>query len=121
MKDQAGPDGSWEPRAQGTINRMKAHAANKRANRKRLHPRTLKRQSSSKRILGRLPNAVLVTAGDLFVKVSSRVDWSGAHQDGGRVGKNASLPQRTFLWLSDRIVEIATAKLIEHVMSGWDK
>lgn len=120
-REESGPNGKWEQRATGTINRMKAHARNKRANRKRLHPKTFKRQSMSSRILGRLPNALIVTAGDLFVRVTSRVDWGGIHQAGGRVGKHATVPKRVFLWLSDEIVRISRDKLLEHVLTGWKK
>jgi phage gpG-like protein len=119
-KGQQGPSGGWAPRSALTEAARAAHTRNLRANRKRLHPKKFAR-GRSKNILGRLPSAIMVTAGDLFVRAASRVDWSGVHQDGGHAGKGASIPKRTFLWLSDRVVEITREVLLKHVLSGWDK
>jgi phage gpG-like protein len=118
-KGQQGPNGSWPARSQLTESRRKAHAKNARANKKRLHPKKFKTRPIPKRILGRLPGALLLEAGDLFVKAVSRVPWSGVHQDGGNAGKRAKIPERTFLWLSDAIVAKAREVLLKHVLADW--
>lgn len=69
----------------------------------------------SRKILGRLPAALQITSGKDFVRVTSRVPWSGVHQDGGAAGKNARIPRRQFLWISKDLLravrDIFTAAL----------
>lgn len=119
-KTQQGPNGPWVPRSPLTEARRAARGRNQRANRKRLHSRAVGK-ATPKRILGKLPGAMVVTVGELFVKITSRVDWSGAQNDGGRVGKRATLPERTFYWLSDKVVGIAEEIILRHVMKDWPK
>lgn len=119
-KTQQGPSGSWVPRSPLTEARRAARGRNQRANRNRLHKHAVGK-ATPKKILGKLPNAMVVTVGELFVKIVSRVDWSGVHQEGGVVGKHAGVPQRTFYWLSDKIVGIAEDIILKHVMKDWPK
>jgi len=122
-KAQSGPDSSWPPRSPMTEKRRLAH---NRAVRTTKAMKTIaigksKRRSTPKKILGRLPAAIVMTVGELFVRATSRVPWSGAHQKGGRVGHGARLPARPFLWLSDRVVNTATFVLSEYVVKGWKR
>lgn len=69
-----------------------------------------------RRVLGRLPGAIRVLVshevGGSVVTATSKVKWSGAHQDGPtRVGHGTVLPRRQFLWISPRLAEIAAASL----------
>jgi hypothetical protein len=110
-KAEEGPDGRWPPRSPLTEARRKTK---NRAIRQTKALRTIalgafKRRSTPKRILGRLPAAMVITVGDLFIRASSRVPWSIAHWIGDRVGHHRSvqLPVRVFYWLSDDLIEKA--------------
>lgn len=86
-RDQAGPDGKWPKRKLG----------------------------GRRRILGKLPNAVRMIARRGMVSAESRVSWSGAQQDGGKVGRGATLPPRRFLWISDDMLRVANDHAAERV------
>lgn len=77
---QMGPDGKWPVRSDATLEKIRS-------------------QGRRGRPLGRLPSSTSYSAGDFGVVGKSRVPWSGAHQDGARVGKGSVLPARPFLWL----------------------
>lgn len=83
---QEGPDGAWPAR----------------------------RSPSRRRILGRLPGAIRMAVNGATVSATSKVAWSGAHQDGPtRVGRGAIVPQRQFLWLSDEVINHAEWLLLD--------
>lgn len=108
----AGPDGAWAPRATGTSGRLT------RGSRRYLGKT---RRKSTRRPLGRLVTQVTYMASNAGVFATSRVPWSGVHQEGGRVGRGAVIPARPFLWLSDRIVERASevlARIVAYAMEG---
>lgn len=121
-KAQSGPDASWAARSAMTEARRGARARAQRNRKRALHPssRTSSR-SMPKRILGRLPSAILVLAGDLFVRAVSRVEWSGVHQYGGTAGRGAQIPRRTFLWLSDKLIATCEQVILDHVLDGWSR
>ena len=98
---QAGPDGHWPARATGTSARMAKGRRYLGRQRRRL----------TRRPLGRLITAVTYSASNAGVFATSRVPWSGVHQNGGKVGRGAVIPARPFLWLSDRIVARAVEVL----------
>lgn len=91
---QVGSEGPWAPRAASTM---------------------AKRSSPSRRrarkLLGRLPNALILTATRQSIVARSRVKWSLAHQRGGIVGHGARLPAREFLWPSDSLL-LKVARII---------
>lgn len=90
-RDQAGPDGKWPKRKLG----------------------------GRRRVLGKLPNAVRVVARRGMVSAESRVPWSGAHQDGDKVGRGATLPARRFLWISDDMLQLANDHAAERVAGAY--
>lgn len=96
-----GPDGAWPARAASTIAR--AHG-------KRKLPRSP---------LGRLPTAVKWDVGPSSISGTSKVRWSGAHQDGDRVGRGSKLPARPFLWLSDEFVNLARGELAGALVAAY--
>lgn len=96
-----GPDGSWPARAASTIAR--AHG-------KRKLPRNP---------LGRLPTAVAYAVTPSSITGTSKVRWSGAHQDGDRVGRGSRLPARPFLWLSDEFVNLAERELADALVTAY--
>lgn len=123
-RDERGPDAAWPPRSPLT-------EARRRARNRRLRTtkamRTIglgkftRTRATPKQILGRLPSALIVTAGELFVRATSRVPWSGIHQFGGRANHGARIPARPFLWLSDDLVETARQVLVDFVIKGWKR
>lgn len=83
---QEGPDGAWPAR----------------------------RTPSRRRILGRLPGAIRMEVRGPVIAATSKVAWSGAHQDGPtRVGRGAVVPARPFLWLSDELLALAERSLVD--------
>lgn len=100
-KEKSGPDGSWAPRSAATIAR--AHGKRKLA----------------RSMLGRLPSAVQYKVTASSITGTSRVRWSGAHQDGDRVGHGARLPARTFLWLSDGFQTQAASTIAAALLASY--
>ncbi len=99
-KDKAGPESKWAPRAASTI----------ASYRHRKHARAL---------LGKLPTAVAYKASATGVTAESRAAWSDAHQEGAIVGHGARLPQRTFLWISDKLIDVATDIISAALLAAW--
>jgi phage gpG-like protein len=122
-KDQRGPDGSWPPRSPFTEARQRARnrAIRRSKAAKTIAIATTKRRSTPARILGRLPGAIKLVTGELFVRAVSRVPWSGVHQFGGRAGRGVRIPARPFLWLSDGLLELARTTLADFVVKGWKR
>jgi len=100
-KERSGPEQSWAPRSAKTI--AAAHGKRK----------------MSRSLLGRLPTAVSYKATAYSVTGVSKVRWSGAHQDGDRVGHGVTLPARTFLWLSGKLLDIADNIVARALVGAW--
>lgn len=92
-KRRESPEGSWAPIASSTKARRLA-GRNKR----------------SRRLLGRLPSAIKLSYDRRRLIAGSIVKrWPQVHQWGGRAGHGARIPQRQFLWVSDKLTEAAAA------------
>lgn len=122
-RGEEGPGGKWPARSPLTEARRLARNRNVRTTKamKAVLLRKPTKRSTPKRILGRLPSAVVYTVGELFIRATSRAKFGGAHQKGATVGRGSRVPQRMFLWLSDGLRAKARELLAEHVMKGWDK
>lgn len=100
-----GPDSKWPKLAKGTLkSRRKARKRGKRP---------------AKGVLGKLSRAVRVTAGRDFLRETSLIPWSGVHQDGAKVGRGATVPQRTFLYFSNQFLDLTTEAIQTHVWSKY--
>lgn len=121
--EERGPGGAWPPRSPLTEARRKARNKGVRATKamRAIAITKFKKRPTPKRILGRLPNAVVYVVGDLFIRATSRVPWSAAQQDGGRVGRGAILPARPFLWLSSTLLGKARDVLGAFIVKGWQR
>jgi phage gpG-like protein len=86
-KKQAGPEGAWPARSSST----RVRSGNRRRARK---------------MLGRLPTSVSMRGERQRMIMRSPVAWSGAHQEGDRVGHGARIPARPFVYVSDRALEV---------------
>lgn len=84
--ERSGPDGKWPARAPAT---RRSHG------------------NMPRKPLGKLTTAVTYKVDAMGASAESKIPWSGAHQDGGKVGNGATLPARTFLWISDRFLDFA--------------
>jgi phage gpG-like protein len=109
-----GPSGKWPARKTRITSRSRG------SNGRYLSARRRSR-GLARRPLGRLTTAVTYTASKDGLIGRSLVQWSGAHQWGGRVGNGADLPARPFLWLSDKLVEQSTRMLADHVRRAFEE
>ena len=103
VRQRQGPEQRWPALSSATV-------AKPRAKRKR-----------ARKLLGRLTTAVQYRAGTDAARATSRVRWSGIHQDGGRAGHGAEIPARPFLWLSGDFLDDATGALLDYVARNWPK
>jgi phage gpG-like protein len=87
-KAKMGPDASWPSRS--PLSRAKSGA---------------KARTRRRRLLGRLPTALMSKVSPTSLQLISRAKWSAVHMTGGRVGHGAKLPARPFLWASDAVLE----------------
>lgn len=102
-KKQEGPDGSWPARASST----KVRAASGRRRKRKL--------------LGRLPTALSVRHDRRRLLIASLAKWSDVHNQGGRAGHGARIPRRTFLWASDRVLELAAGVVSRVVAKAFEE
>ncbi len=102
-KKQEGPDGAWAPRSSAT--KVRAASGRKR----------------KRKMLGRLPAALTTRADRRRVIIRSMVAWSNVHNEGGRAGNGASIPQRRFLWASDRVVEVVAGFVAKVVAKAFER
>lgn len=105
---QEGPKGTWPKRARTTSGKRGSPSHNKKRRQRR-------------RLLGKLPTAVRYRSDADEVSATSRVPWSGVHQDGGRVGRGAEVPARPFLWLSRGFLRDAGEALLDYVARNWGR
>jgi phage gpG-like protein len=117
---EEGPDGHWPPRSPFTEARRLARNRRVRASKALAIRPSRRRRTTPKRLLGRLPAAILVKVGELYIRATSRVAWSGVHQYGGNAGR-ARIPARPFLWLSDGLLRTARDVLGNYVVKGWKR
>ncbi len=118
---QAGPDGGWDPLQSATTTTRKRTRARNKRNKFTPLRQGQKRKRVATRILGRLPTAFSVKYTPTSIMVESKIEWSGVHQDGGKVGRGAEIPARPFYWLSDKAKQEALKLLVRHCWKGWAK
>lgn len=109
-KERSGPDGRWAPKSRLTL-------AREALDRKRKG----KRRGGGRRLLGRLPAAIVVTSDRNRVVARSRARGgiSGTHQDGGPAGRGARIPARPFLWVSDALRATLRFVFERHILGRW--
>lgn len=104
QRRKEGPSGPWEPRAKQSRRRKGSKA---------------KKAKRSRRVLGKLPGAVVVKHSHRSISGESKVPWAAAHQDGATVGRGVVLPSREFLFFSAPFLEQADSDIGEHLKAGW--
>lgn len=87
--------------------------------RQRLFARSLKsREKVTGRLLGRLANSIKAQVDGTKLVVLSEVKWSGVHNDGGAVGRGATVPERTFLEWTEADYTTATEAFERHMLKA---
>ena len=88
-----------------------------------ISPAKLRRRSTPKALLGKLPTATKITTGDLFIRATNRAHFGSAHNKGAMVGhgRKVELPQREFLYISDALLAQCKVIFVEHVLRGWKR
>lgn len=122
-RGEEGPGGKWPARSPLTEARRLARNRGVRMT-KAMKVIALKKptkRATPRRILGRLPGAVMYKVGELFIRATSRAKFGGAHQKGATVGRGSKLPARMFLWISDGLLSTARDVLGNYVVKGWKK
>lgn len=115
-KEERGPDGKWPGLDADTLAKRSRQGAGRRH-----RGRKKRRRRAFGRKLGKLPRAFAITYSRSWIKATSRVKWSGAHQRGGIVGRGSRLPKRTFLWASTGLLQIVARKAVDYLVGAWDK
>ena len=114
-RQQMGPDGKWPARSPFTEERQRRRATGRKAKQRK--------KARRRRMLGKLPGAIKVTADRNRVAATSLVPWSAVHQrkSGGIVGRGSRIPGRPFLWPSHKLVLIVARLAVAHLGRGWGK
>ena len=115
-KSEEGPSGKWPSLDPDTLAKRSRQGQGRRHRGKKK-----RRRKAFGKKLGRLPRAFAVTYSRSFIRATSRVKWSGAHQGGAIVGKGSRLPDRTFLWASSGLLQIVARKAVDYLVGAWDK
>lgn len=121
FEKKEGSDGSWPGLAPSTIERrrqMKGSVRRRGARKGELTKRGARRVGN---LLGRFrrPNTYRFFTSRQDLTMKARGGWAGLHQFGGVVGRGAVVPQREFLWASDKLIGAFGSALADHVHGGW--
>lgn len=82
--NQEGPSGRWPSLASTTVERRARGKGRRR------------------KLLGRMPGIFKIDSNRERIRATSPVKWSRVHDEGGRGGKGARIPERRFVWVSRR-------------------
>lgn len=112
---RSGPDGTWAPPAQSTIERQLSRGGRSRNVTRR---GTLKRRAARRLAnqLGRLKSWWTIRYDHGSLSASSGARWSNAQQDRATVGHGARLPSRIFAWVTDSFVGAVADNILDHVV-----
>ena len=103
QKLKMGPDGPWPARTKLT------KARGKFARRGASGVTTRKRIASN--VLGKLSTSISFALSARNIVATSKIPWSMAHQEGGKVGRGSILPARPFMWMSEEFLKLATDQI----------
>lgn len=103
---KVGPDGAWPKKAASTRARNKFL-------RKGRKPRAA--------LLGIMRTAFSVEFSRSELTAISKIPFSGAHQDGARVGRGVNLPKRTHHYMSSDFLVVADRQISQHVFGAWER
>jgi phage gpG-like protein len=111
-----GPDGPWAPLAASTVAKRRQDATRRGKGRRTKSGRKSRAVANP---LNRLRTSFHVRYSRDYLRAVSKVEWSGAHQDGATVGKGAVLPAREHIYGSDQFLDIAESRLMAWIGAAW--
>lgn len=118
-----GPAGDWPAWSQATTEKFlgrldsrgrRENVYNRGARAGQLNRRGMRRALN---MLGRLKSAWDFQMDRTTLMATSRVPWSGVHQDGGKAGRGARVPARPFMWITQGL-QARAASLIARYVAG---
>ncbi len=120
MRAQSGPDGKWPSLSTATREKRL-----KMGGRRGALTKKGKQRKSSKRKLNFMLSSAFLKGAKIKVRPTqisetSKLSWSGAHQEGLRVGGGVTLPEREFMWISDPLFALALRKFAKHLASAFE-
>jgi len=104
---QEGTEGRWPKLAASTVAQRRAAKARGRKSR------------PVRNALGKLPRSVVVRYNRQVLKIESKVPWSGVHQDGGSVGRGATVPAREHVYFSAQALDRIVERLAQHIAEAF--
>jgi phage gpG-like protein len=72
------------------------------------------RKRSSK-VLGRMASSIASSVNNGRLTIWSRIPWSAVHNEGGVAGHGAKIPERTFLTIEEKDLNVLVALLLEYL------
>ena len=125
-RSEDSPAGSWPRRSRkaekrASRRRTRVVRGRERGAGKRVGARQAVSFRGGSQLLGQLPDTVVVRQRRGSLIARSPVPWSGAHNEGARVGRGSRLPARPFVFLSPEFLGRAEVELADHVVGGWSK
>lgn len=118
--DEAAPESAWPGPSRATLEKILAKRGSMSKKGKGLLRRGARRlERAMKNPLGRLKSAWAFSVGPRFLEARSKAPWSGVHQEGGTAGHGAHIPQRTFAWFSEALIERFVDLTRAHLEAAW--
>lgn len=111
---QQAPEGRWQSWSPRYVQSLQARPGRRKFRAHRAGPVRVRGK-----ILGRLPKAFKIVVGRDFLRATSRVPWSGAHQRGDVVGRGVHLPRREFLWVSEKLLHEVVTIAVARFGAAW--
>lgn len=102
-KKQESPRGRWAQLASSTVERRSQSSKRRR----------------SRRLLGKLPAALVMKHDADKLTIRSRTSWGHIHQLGGNGGKGARIPARPFLWISPQLIRQVKRLFVQAYRRSW--
>lgn len=121
QREGAGPDGKWKPLDPDTLRKRTRQGTGRR------HKGKMKRRRRKfGPVLRNLPRAFTISYSRSWIRGDARPKWSGAHQPKSgagatRVGRGATVPNRTYLWASTGLLQIVARKAVDYMTGAWEK
>jgi hypothetical protein len=71
------------------------------------------------RLLGKIAQSIVQTAERDSLTFESKIPWAGVHNKGGKVGRDADVPARTFLEWTPEDLDLLRALIIERGLAAF--
>ncbi len=120
MRAQSGPGGRWPSLSTATREKRLKMGGRRGARTKKGKLRKSAKRKLNFMLTSKLLKGAKIKARQQEIRITSKVPWSGAHQEGARVGRGANLPEREFMWISDPLFLQAQRKFAKHLASAFE-